>query len=92
MILGEVDVGKSSSVPPEIELAVGALALLLAVLVASGVAAKIRDAVQGRSKVPVGVGSHGASVADRSGVEKLPGFEKLPECGFASERRTTSAD
>jgi hypothetical protein len=79
LILGEVDVGKKSSVPPEIEIAVGALSLLVAALVATGTAARIRDARQGPSQPAVEEGSAGATAAERSGVEKLPGFEKLPE-------------
>jgi hypothetical protein len=78
-VLGEVDVGKSSSVPPEIEIAVGALALVVAVLVATGVAARMRDAIQRRSAGSEAGGKSGLQTEERSGVEQLPGFEKLPE-------------
>ena len=78
-VLSEVDVGKKSSVPPEIEIAVGAVALLVAILVATGVAARIRDAVQKRSSDPESAGAQGSDIQERAGVEKLPGFEKLPE-------------
>ncbi|MGO8907297.1 MAG: GAP family protein [Solirubrobacteraceae bacterium] len=77
-VLGEADIGKSSSVPPEIEIAVGALALLVAVLVGTGIAARVRDRAQARHP-----GDHGGEKASTTaggpvGVEKLPGFEKLP--------------
>ncbi len=77
--LGGAAVGKSSSVPPEIEIAVGALALLVAALVATGIAARLRDRAQARHP-----GSHDSDgpvtpEPERSGVEKLPGFEKLPQ-------------
>ena len=79
LILGEVDVGKKSSVPPEIEIAVGALALLVAVLVATGVAARTRDALQRRSSKSDSDGSPESDTQERLGGEMLPGFEKLPE-------------
>jgi hypothetical protein len=78
-VLTEVDVGKKSSAPPEIEIAVGALALLVAVLVATGVAARIRDAAQKKSSKSESHDSPGPDAQERAGVEKLPGFEKLPE-------------
>jgi len=76
-VLEEANVGKSSSVPPEIEVAVGALALLVSVLVATGVAGRLRDRAEARKAH----GSEQASAAEgeKSGIEKLPGFEKLPQ-------------
>ena len=53
-VLGESGIGKSSSVPPEIEIAVGGLALVVSVLVATGIAARIRDRVQARRPRPDG--------------------------------------
>src|SRR6476660_9576418 len=41
-------VGESSSVPPEIEIAVGVVALVFAALVASGVAGRMRDSARSR--------------------------------------------
>jgi hypothetical protein len=78
-VLGEAGIGKKSSVPPEIEIAVGALALVVAALVGSGVAARVRDRAQARH--PSGHGDEEPASADGQphGVEKLPGFEKLPQ-------------
>jgi hypothetical protein len=76
-VLGKADIGKSSSVPPGIEIAVGTLALVVAVLVGTGVAARVRDRVEARRHSDNG----GAEPADAGGahsVEQLPGFEKLP--------------
>lgn len=75
-ILGEADVGKSSSVPPEIEVAVGALALVVAALVATGVAARVRDTAQERVDA---VRPGEQDDVERTGIEKVPGFEKLPQ-------------
>ena len=79
-LLRTADIGKSSSVPPEIEIAVGVLALVVAVLVGTGVAARARDRAQERRHA-AGGGSETEPEAGRepSGVEKLPGFEKLPQ-------------
>jgi len=77
-VLGEAGLNKSSSIPPEIEIAVGALALLVAALVGSGVAGRLRDRTQSRrdSNQPA---DRPASVGDdRPRLEKLPGFDKLP--------------
>jgi hypothetical protein len=78
-VLGEAGVGQSSSVPPEIEIAVGALALVVAALVGSGIAARLRDRAQARRG---SANTHDAKQDDQSGpvgLEKLPGFEKLPQ-------------
>jgi len=47
-VLKGAGVGSKSTVPPEIEVAVGALALVVAVLVGTGVAARLRDREQAR--------------------------------------------
>ena len=76
-VLGNADIGKSSSVPPGVEIAVGALALLVAVLVATGIAARLRDKVEARHHSD----SDSAKPADAGAahsVEQLPGFAKLP--------------
>jgi hypothetical protein len=87
-VLKDVGVGKGSSVPPEIEIAVGALALVVAALVGSGVAGRLRDRAQARHGnshdtdpvagvgQPVGserAGAGGVAVATR----EPPGMEKL---------------
>jgi len=78
-VLGNADIGKSSSVPPGVEIAVGALALLVAVLVATGIAARLRDKVEARHHSDSD--SDSAKPADAGAahsVEQLPGFAKLP--------------
>ena len=79
-ILKELKIGAASSIPPGIEIAVGALALLVAVLVGMGISAKARDAAQVRHpevKLPnLDVASHPEGPP---GIESMPGFAKLPE-------------
>lgn len=77
-VLDGVGVGQGSSIPPGIEIAVGALALLVAALVASGVAGRLRD--RGKSRRVSGQLADEPTSPDegRPGLEKLPGFEKLP--------------
>jgi Sap, sulfolipid-1-addressing protein len=78
-VLAGADIGKSSSVPPEIEVAVGALALVVSVLVATGIAGRLRDRVQARRPRADDSDEPQTAERDRAGVEKLPGFEKLPQ-------------
>jgi hypothetical protein len=78
-VLGEADIGKSSSVPPQIEIAVGALALLVAVLVATGIAARVRDRAKARHPGDHAGDAPSTTAGEPSGIEKLPGFEKLPQ-------------
>jgi hypothetical protein len=87
-VLKDVGVGKKSSVPPEIEVAVGALALVFAALVASGLAARLRDWAQGRrgqtdsvassATDPAATTAPGAAPAAVATTE-LPGKDKLAE-------------
>jgi hypothetical protein len=78
-ILKDLNIGKGSSVPPEIEVAVGALAVLIAVLVGSGVSARARDVAQARhpdANLPnFDAPSHPEGPP---GIESMPGFDKLP--------------
>jgi hypothetical protein len=78
-VLGEAGIGKKSSVPPEIEIAIGALALLVAVLVGSGIAARVRDRAQARHPGEHGGDKPPTAQSEPPGIEKLPGFEKLPQ-------------
>lgn len=73
-LLDVASIGKRSSIPPDIEIAVGVLALLVAVLVGTGIAARVRDRAQARR--PSDPGSGKPPTAE--GIERLPGFEKLP--------------
>jgi len=78
-VLKDSNLGKSSSVPPELEIAVGALALLVAVLVGTGISATLRDKAQARhpeAKLP-NLDSP-ASPDGPPGIESMPGFDKLP--------------
>ena len=78
-VLKDIDLGKSSSVPPGIEIAVGVLALVVAVLVGTRLSANMRDKAQARhpeAKLP-NLDSP-ASPDGPPGIESMPGFDKLP--------------
>jgi len=76
-VLEGAGIGAKNSVPPGIEIAVGALALLAAVLIGSGLAERLRDRVQSRN--PKAAELNKPPVTDgRSGIEQAPGFAKLP--------------
>jgi heme/copper-type cytochrome/quinol oxidase subunit 4 len=78
-VLKDINIGKSSSVPPEIEVAVGAFALLVAVLVGTSASAQIRDRAQHRhpeSNIPNL--DQPAHPEGPPGIESMPGFDKLP--------------
>jgi hypothetical protein len=77
-VLKGVGVGQKSSVPPEIEIAVGVLALLAAVLVGTGLAARLRDRVQARHPKANGTAARASAAGERPGIEQLPGFDRLP--------------
>jgi len=78
-VLKDVNLGKSSSVPPALEIAVGALALLVAVLVGTRASATLRDKAQARhpeAKLP---NLDSTAYPDGPpGIESMPGFDKLP--------------
>ncbi|MCL2394892.1 MAG: GAP family protein [Acidimicrobiaceae bacterium] len=75
-ILEGVGVGATSSIPPKIEIGVGAFALLVAILIGSGVATKVRDRfAPGHSK---SAAAEMSSATHRPTMEDLPGFGKLP--------------
>jgi Sap, sulfolipid-1-addressing protein len=87
-VLKDVGAGKSSSVPPEIEIAVGALALVVAALVGSGLAARVRDRVNARRAAADGTAGlrdpgGPAATEQPDGTRELvatkepPGMEKL---------------
>jgi hypothetical protein len=77
-VLGVAGFGKSSAIPPEIEIAVGALALVVATLVGSGVASRLRDRARSRRATDQPA-DRSATVGDgKPSLEKLPGFDKLP--------------
>jgi Sap, sulfolipid-1-addressing protein len=86
-VLKGAGVGQKSSVPPEIEIAVGVLALVVAALVGSGLAAKLRDRVQARHPqahiTPV---AQPSTTGARLGIEQVPGFERLPASAQAALR------
>jgi len=62
-VLKDVGAGKQSSVPPAIDLAVGALLLVAAVLVGTGLAARLRERLQARRR-KAGEGEASAATAD----------------------------
>jgi Sap, sulfolipid-1-addressing protein len=70
--LGLGDIGKSSSIPPWVEVAVGVLALVVAVLAAGGFGGRIHDRVssrRARDRPADGAPDAGGS---RTGFDKLP--------------------
>jgi hypothetical protein len=78
-VLKDIDVGKSSSVPPEIEIAVGVLALVVAILVGTRISATVRDKAQARHpEVKLPDFDRPASPDGPPGIESMPGFDKLP--------------
>jgi hypothetical protein len=74
-----IHLARTSSVPPAIEIAVGVLALAVAVLAGTGTSERLRDAVKVRRSGahPSGL-STPASSAGAGGKECKPGFAKLP--------------
>lgn len=79
-VLKGFDVGKKSSAPPEILIAVGALALLAAVLVGTGVSARLRDMLQARHpQANVPSLDRPANADESRSIEQMPGFAKLPK-------------
>src|SRR5262249_21911490 len=78
-VLAEAGVGPSSVVPPEIEIAVGMVALVVAALVASGLAARVRDRSRSRHRRERGVVAGGPPTSGRQrDVTQLPGYERMP--------------
>jgi hypothetical protein len=73
-----VGVGQNSSIAPEIEIAVGSLALVFAALVGSGVAGRLRDGAQSRRGSDHLSPTVPAADEGRPSLQKLPGFQKLP--------------
>jgi hypothetical protein len=78
-VLEGVGVGGSSGIPAEIEIAVGVLALLVAALVGSGIADKLRSR---RHAGRVTAGADTTTAATKTevpqGIEQLAAFQKLP--------------
>jgi len=77
-VLDGVGVGSGSGIPPEIEIAVGVLALVVAALVGSGIADKLRS----RRHAGHVTADAGPTAATRTevpqGIEQLAAFQKLP--------------
>ena len=77
-VLGQAGLGKSSSLPPEIEIAVGALALVVAALVGTGLAGRLRQRARLRRATSEPPDKPARVGQGRPSVEQLPGFDKLP--------------
>ena len=77
-VLKEIDIGKSSSIPPQIEIAVGALSLLVSILVGTRVSATLRQKVLARHPEAHVPDLDTPSSEGPPGIESLPGFDKLP--------------
>jgi hypothetical protein len=76
--LDSANVGKSSSIPPAGEIAVGAVALLVAVLVATGITARIRDSAKARRALDHGIEMPSIAGAGPHSIDSVPGFDDLP--------------
>lgn len=74
-LLKDVGIGGGSSVPPEIEIAVGALSLIVAVVVGSGLSERFGKP---QEKLP--------AQAEDAGVDKLAAVEKVPGLGKLAPR------
>jgi hypothetical protein len=77
-VLGQAGLGKSSSVPPEIEIAVGALALVVAALIGTGLAGRLRHRARPRRATSEPPDKPARVAQGQPSVEHLPGFDKLP--------------
>ena len=78
-VLKGVDVGKKSSAPPEILIAVGALALLAAVLVGTGASARLRDMLQARHpQANVPSLDRPANADESRSIEEVPASPSSP--------------
>lgn len=78
-VLKDVKINKSSAIPPEIEIVVGVLAVIVAILVGTGFSATIRDKEQARhpdAKLP-NLDTPSSPDGPR-GIESMPEFDKLP--------------
>ena len=78
-VLKDLKFAKTSTVPPALEIAVGALALLVAILVGTGISAILRDRAQERHPdVKLPNLDTSASRDGPPGIETMPGSDKLP--------------
>ena len=81
LVLGGAGVGSGSGIPPEIEIAVGVLALVVAALVGSGIADKLRSRRHAGHVTPDGGGAGPTATTTTEvpqGIEQLAAFQKLP--------------
>ena len=82
-VLKEVGLSRGSSVPPEIEIGVGALALVIAALVGTGVAGRLRDRVQARrtpdAKAPAESDTVSTDATGSVALEEPPWMDKLAQ-------------
>jgi hypothetical protein len=76
--LDSANIGKSSLIPPAAEIVVGALALVVAVLVAMGIAARIRDSATVRRTRDHGIEMPSIAGAGPRSIDAVPGFDDLP--------------
>jgi hypothetical protein len=76
--LDSANIGKGSAIPPAAEMVVGAAALVVAMLVATGIAARIRDSAQARRARDHGIEMPSIAGAGPHSIETVPGFDELP--------------
>jgi hypothetical protein len=77
-VLKDIKIGKSSSIPPQTEIAVGALSLLISILVGTGVSETLREKVLARHPQAQVPDLNSPTSPGPAGTEALPGFDKLP--------------
>lgn len=75
-VLEGIGIGSGSGIPGEIEIGVAVLALLVAALVGTGIADKIRSRT---SKSPPTAGGTSATAEVPQGIEQLAAFQKMPK-------------
>ena len=77
-VLKDIKIGKSSSIPPQTEIAVGALSLLISILVGTGVSETLREKVFARHPQAQVPDLNSPTSPGAAGTEAMPGFDKLP--------------
>ena len=77
-VLKDVKIGRCSSIPPQIEIAVGALSLLISILVGTGVSETLREKVLARHPQAQVPDLNSPTSPGPARTEAMPGFDKLP--------------
>jgi hypothetical protein len=75
-----IDSGSRRRLPADIDIAIGVVALLVAVVVGTGIAGRVRSTVQDRRTASVGTDADAVKTAaeEPHGIEGSAAFQKLP--------------